>query len=71
MSDLFSAPAPVVEAPIAEVVTLHPDGVFLRQEGAVYWVERRRGARWCAAVAYDADELRQLRDALVRLFGAP
>lgn len=67
MSELFNA-APVVPA-LAEVVELHPSGVFVREDGGVYWVERRRGTRSTACVSYDVNELEQLRVAIDRALG--
>lgn len=56
---------------IAEVITLRPDGVFVRveerEDGDVYWIERRRGTRSTAIVSYDLAELRQLKVALERV----
>lgn len=64
MSDLFAdAEAPTEPAP-CPVVRLHPDGIFLREEGAFVWVERRRGSRSTCAVGYTREELTQLRDRL-------
>ncbi len=78
MTDLLNlATAPTEPAPaLAEVITMHPDGIFIRQEERVtaagtpvthYWVERRRGPRASCAVIYDVEELRQLRDAIDRV----
>ena len=68
MSTLFET-APTEPAPACEVVRLHPDGIFLREDAVGIWVERRRGSRSVAAVAYSRDELEQLRDRLDDFLG--
>ncbi len=56
--------------PLAEVVTLHPDGVFLRVEVRsgieFFWLERRRGTSSTAAVVHDLEELKQAHTVIAR-----
>lgn len=53
----------------AKVIPLVPDGVRIRRDGDVYWVERRRGSAAMAAVAYTFDELCQLAEKLETIVG--
>lgn len=53
------------------VVTLYPDGIFLRDEGDATWIERRHGTRSTCAVKFTVEEQIQLRDKLIAKWGLP
>ena len=52
--------------PPANVHVLHPDGTRIVKDGSRHWLERRRGGRSVAAVAFDMGELMELREVLNR-----